>query len=134
MQPARLTGITKGLEHLVISLNGNLPLVIGRLENLDQKRWEEEMRKSLGNESIPEAFLHPHYFSIPDSHISRIHAFIGKYGLEGITENYLIWDLHSSNGVYVNEEGVESRYLYENDVVSFGKITQGIAFKFNYQK
>lgn len=134
MQPARLACITAGLEHLVISLNGNLPLVIGRPENLDQKRWKEEMKAVYLNQPIPESSLHPHYFSISKPYISRIHAFIGKYGLEGITENYLIGDLDSSNGVYVNEERVESSYLSENDIVSFGNTRQGIAFKFNYEK
>ena len=43
--------------------------------------------------------------------------------------HYLIEDLNSTNGTFVNEEKITKRVLEENDAITIGKHTLVVAFK-----
>jgi len=132
LPPAKLTCTSKGLEGRVISLNGNLPLVIGRGETLDLGWGKKIQELTPGN--IPETLLHPHYSSLPFSHISRTHALITQAKIP-VGERYLVSDLDSMNGIYVNGERIEIWALTEGSIVSFGNPEKGgTSFRFSYER
>ncbi len=45
------------------------------------------------------------------------------------TDNYVLEDLESTNGTFVNEEKVGRRALKENDVITIGKHTLTVFYK-----
>lgn len=59
---------------------------------------------------------------IPDNLASRHHCEIKKHG-----EQYLLNDLHSSNGTILNNKNITSAFLQDNDEIKIGTIT--IIFK-----
>ncbi|MFA6462170.1 MAG: FHA domain-containing protein [Candidatus Woesearchaeota archaeon] len=135
IQPAKLTCITAGLEHIIISLNGNLPLVIGRCSQIDQPNWEGKLKAAFEGQHIPESSLHPYYFPLPLPYVSRIHALITRVKPPALQEErYYITDLDSSNGVYINGEKVGTWQLNEDNILSFGSREKGVSFRFNYEK
>jgi pSer/pThr/pTyr-binding forkhead associated (FHA) protein len=61
---------------------------------------------------------------IDDPAVSKQHAqIIKKQG------NYLIEDLKSTNGTYLNTVRIISRYLKDNDVINIGKYTLAVNIK-----
>jgi pSer/pThr/pTyr-binding forkhead associated (FHA) protein len=61
---------------------------------------------------------------INDSAVSKQHARITKK--EG---NYLIEDLKSTNGIYLNKIRVFSRYLKDSDIINIGKYSLEVNIK-----
>ncbi len=61
---------------------------------------------------------------INDSAVSKKHAQIIKN--EG---NYLLEDLKSTNGIYLNKVRVFSRYLKDNDIINIGKYSLAVNIK-----
>ena len=62
--------------------------------------------------------------SILDEAISRRHAKIEKRG-----DEFIILDLNSSNGTFVNGEMAHSRKLCEGDIITMGDIDFGFSYK-----
>src|SRR5689334_4611465 len=61
----------------------------------------------------------PHnHIVLDDSRVSRQHARISLHN-----DHYVLHDLGSVNGSYVNEERVERQVLELNDVVRFGQLS-----------
>ncbi|MCP4373430.1 MAG: FHA domain-containing protein [Deltaproteobacteria bacterium] len=61
---------------------------------------------------------------INDPAVSKKHARIIK--TEG---NYLIEDLKSTNGIYLNKVRVFSKYLKDNDIINIGKYSLDVNIK-----
>lgn len=139
LPPTKLTCITKGLEHLVIPLKGNLPLVIGQGE-FDYDRWEEILTE-LFEGNAPEAFLSPVYLPLPQLSESGLYMLIRTIQLPVFNRRvYAISDLDPSNEVYVDGSRVEQdikigkHLIREGYIITLGNQEEGVSFRFDYEK
>ncbi len=136
---ANLTCTTKGLENLIISLKGNLPLVIGQGE-FDHEKWEEKLAE-LFEGNAPEAFLSPIYLSLPQLPQSGLYMLVRSIQLPIFNRRvYAISDLDPSNEVYVDGSRVEQNIkigkhlIRERHIITLGISEEGVSFRFDYEK
>ncbi len=76
----------------------------------------EEKRHVIEKEKITIGRLSDNDISIPDSTVSRYHAEIVKFG-----DSFVLRDLDSKNGSYVNSERVLEAFLKDGDLITLGK-------------
>jgi hypothetical protein len=85
----------------------------GLLEMLDS--GEVSPVFALENASIQIGRIADSDIVLPDPNVSRAHARVEHKG-----DAYIITDLDSTNGTWVNEQRVTSAHLFENDIIRLG--------------